>query len=318
MHLPEELSDAIARQIETIPPSELARSAADLSATYRHVQRSFPRLDPLHRAAYLVTRLPATYAVILRVFQEIKARVPDIGVETMLDLGAGPGTAMWAAAQMFPDLRRVVLVERDEAWITLGKKLAAETRVDAIRSADWQQGSAAGPLPSGIDVVTMSYVVSELSAADKIASVRAAWERTGSFLLIAEPGTPAGFENIREIRRKLIATGAHVVAPCPHTNECPMAGGNWCHFAERLPRSAAHRVAKSAELGYEDEKYSYVVFSRTPVQLPDARIVRHPRKHSGHVEVELCTPEGLKRETISRKHRDRYRDARKAEWGDAL
>ena len=97
-----------------------------------------------------------------------------------------------------------------------------------------------------------------------------------------------------------------------------MAGGNWCHFAERLPRSSAHRLAKNAELGYEDEKYSYIVFSRTPVRLPDARIVRHPRKHSGHVELELCAPEGLKRETISRKNGDRYKQAKKAEWGDAL
>jgi len=97
-----------------------------------------------------------------------------------------------------------------------------------------------------------------------------------------------------------------------------MTTGDWCHFAERLPRSSAHRLAKSSELGYEDEKYSYVVVSRSAVRVPEARILRHPRKHSGHVELELCTPDGLKRETISRKNGERYKRARKAEWGDAL
>ena len=319
MQLPRDLSDAIARRIERITPSELTRAAADLTSTYRaHTRTTPPRLDSLHRAAYLVTRLPATYAVVTRVLQEINLRVPDIRIETMLDLGAGPGTAMWAAAEIFPDLRRVTLVERDEDWIIVGKALTTASRIDAIRAVNWEQGSISGQSPSGrFDLVTMSYVLNELAAADKIAAVRAAWERTDSLLLIAEPGTPAGFENIREFRRELIALGAHVVAPCPHARACPMEGGNWCHFAQRLPRSSVHRVAKSAELGYEDEKYSYVVFSRAAVRLPDSRILRHPRKHSGHVELELCTPEGLKRETISRKSGDKYKQARNAEWGDA-
>ena len=61
-----------------------------------------------------------------------------------------------------------------------------------------------------------------------------------------------------------------------------------------------------------------MVFARQPNLLPTARILRHPRKHSGHVELELCTSEGLKRETVSGKHGERYRDARRAEWGDAI
>ena len=320
MQLAPELIQAIEKHIEPAAPSELARAAADLTLGYRaQARRTPPKLDSRDRAAYLVTRLPATFAVITRVLQEIKARVPGLKIETMLDLGAGPGTAMWAAAEMFPDLRSVVLIEQDSEWISLGRELATESRNDAIRSARWEQGSVVDTVPSGtFDLVTMSYVLNELSASDEIASVRAAWGRTGKVLSIAEPGTPAGFENIREIRKELINVGAYIAAPCPHANECPMAGGNWCHFAERLPRSPIHRFAKRAELGYEDEKYSYVVFSRTPVLLPEARVLRHPRKHSGHLELELCTPEGLKRETISRKQGDRYKQARKAEWGDAL
>ena len=97
-----------------------------------------------------------------------------------------------------------------------------------------------------------------------------------------------------------------------------MQEGNWCHFAERLERTSEHRQAKLAALGYEDEKYSYVIFAREPIALPGARILRHPQKHSGHVELELCTPHGLTRETVSKRHRSRYKTARKAGWGDPI
>ena len=136
--------------------------------------------------------------------------------------------------------------------------------------------------------------------------------------MIIEPGTPEGFAIIRSLRQELLAVGAYLAAPCPHANECPTPAGDWCHFSERLERTSEHRSTKGGQLGYEDEKYSYVIFSREPVALPAARILRHPRKHSGHTEFELCTPEGLKRETISRKQGERFRTAKKAEWGDTL
>jgi ribosomal protein RSM22 (predicted rRNA methylase) len=251
------------------------------------------------------------------VLHETKLRVPGLRISSLLDLGSGPGTAMWAAADLFPELARAVLIEDSTEWIRVGRQLASKSQRESIRSAGWRQGSLAGPLPSGnFDLVTLSYVLNELRPNERQEAAREAWKRTGKLLIVAEPGTPAGFEHVRDIRRELIADGAHMVAPCPHAGECPMQEGNWCHFAARVQRSSEHRAAKSAELGYEDEKYSYVVFGREPLQLPVARIVRHPQKRSGHVELELCTGEGLTRETVSRKKGEQYKTARRAEWGD--
>lgn len=319
MDLPADLSRAIEEFTTGVASAELSRAAAELTASYRGERRSRPQLDGTHRAAYLITRLPATYAVLSRTLQESKLRIPDLRVESMLDLGAGPGTAMWAAARQFPELSSCTLVEDREEWIAIGKHLTTSSDCAAIRSADWRQGSVAGGIPPGqFDLVTMSYLLNELRSVERLAIVHAAWERTGKMLSIAEPGTPAAFEHVREARCELIAAGAHMVAPCPHANACPMQGNNWCHFAERLQRNAQHRSAKNADVGFEDEKYSYVLFARQPVGLPAARVLRHPSKYSGHIEFELCTPEGLKQVTVSRKQGERYKLARKAEWGDVL
>lgn len=317
MLLPADLSQAIEDFTAGTAHADLSRAAAELTVRYRGERRGRPQLSGSHRAAYLVTRLPATYAVISRILQECRVRIPDLRLESMLDLGAGPGTAMWAAAEQFPELSRITLVEDRGEWIEVGRRFADDCDRAAIRSAEWQQGSVSAELPSGaFDLVIFSYVINELPPAERLAVVRAAWERTARILAIVEPGTPAGFEPVRQVRGELIAAGAHMVAPCPHANDCPMQGNDWCHFAERLQRSSEHRSAKNAELGFEDEKYSYVVFAREPAQLQRGRIVRHPVKHSGHIELELCTTEGLKRITISRKQGERYKEARKAEWGD--
>ncbi|HWY67032.1 MAG TPA: small ribosomal subunit Rsm22 family protein [Terriglobales bacterium] len=319
MQLPPELTQGIDELTRGIAPAELARASAELTAGYRGARKGRPQLDRLHQAAYLISRLPATYAVVACVLREVRRRIPGLRIESMLDLGAGPGTAMWAAAELFMELSRIVLVEDMTEWIAIGKQLSKNSKLESIRSAEWRQGSVMQSLSSNaFDLVTISYVLNELPSNDVPALARAGWQRAGKLFLIIEPGTPAGFERIREARQELIAAGAHVVAPCPHGNECPMRDGNWCRFAERLERSSEHRHAKLATLGYEDEKYSYVAVAREPISLPSARILRHPRKHSGHVELELCTVEGLKRETVSKKQGAKYKDARKAGWGDAL
>ena len=137
-------------------------------------------------------------------------------------------------------------------------------------------------------------------------------------LVIIEPGTPSNFDLIARIRRDLIASGAHLVAPCPHEDECPMAIANdWCHFSVRLERTSEHRQMKGGALGYEDEKFSYLAFSKQPLLRADSRIVRHPMTHSGYIRLTLCQPSGLQEKTVTRSHKETFRAARKAKWGDA-
>ena len=319
MQLPPELTQGIEELTREIALAELARASAKLTSEYRGERKRRPQLDTLHYAAYLISRLPATYAVLTRVFREVKERIPGLQIERILDLGSGPGTAMWAAVEQFSKLKKIVLIEDVPEWIGIGKQLANRSQRDVVRLAEWQQSNVIEePFAGMFDLVTISYLTNELRSADVSALARAAWKSAGAVLVIIEPGTPAGFERIRQVRRELIEQGGHILAPCPHEAECPMAAGDWCHFAQRLERSSEHRHAKSAMLGYEDEKYSYIAVGREPVLLPMARILRNPRKHSGHLELNLCTREGLKRETISKKHGSKYKEARKAEWGDTI
>jgi ribosomal protein RSM22 (predicted rRNA methylase) len=95
------------------------------------------------------------------------------------------------------------------------------------------------------------------------------------------------------------------------------AAGDWCHFAARVERTAMHRRLKGGELGHEDEKFSYVAATPLPGNPAEQRIVRHPGFHSGFVELQLCSADGLEKRTIGRSKKNEYRAARRAAWGDA-
>ncbi len=320
MRLPQELSEPIQTEVAKIDRRQLAQAVAQLTERYKAGEFSSPAIsNDAQRAAYLAVRLPATYAANLRAFSEIQLRAPQTNITSLLDLGAGPGTALFAAAQTFPGLQRATLIEADDHWLRFGKNLAQASVLEAVRNAQWlKQDLRSGFSCHPHDLVVISYALGELSPAAAEAVIRKAWSCTQQFLLLMEPGTPRGFATINTARSLLIANGAELLAPCPHKNVCPMAAvGDWCHFAQRVERSSQHRQLKGGALGYEDEKFSYVIASRQSTSPSGARIVRHPGKHSGHVQLVLCTPEGrLENRTITRASGPAYKRARKAEWGE--
>ena len=316
---PEELRAAIERETAHIERRALERAATELSESDRAAGGSASILgNDGQRAAYLAVRLPGTYAACRRVFAEIRRLAPQTPVASVLDLGSGPGTAVWAAAEVFPEASQATLLETEAGWVELGRRLTAQSSLPLARNAQWNSADLrrSGEF-AGHDLVVLSYVLGELKATESESLVRRAWSAAAQILAIVEPGTPRGFSAIHAARAALIAEGAQLLAPCPHRLACPMAAaGDWCHFSQRLERTALHRRLKDAALAYEDEKFSYLVASRHAQPPGLARIVRHPRKNPGHVQLTLCVSGEICQRTVARSQKERYKLARQAEWGN--
>jgi len=144
------------------------------------------------------------------------------------------------------------------------------------------------------------------------------WAATADALVIIEPGTPAGYGRILRMRGELIAAGAHVAAPCPHERPCPLRPPDWCHFAQRLPRSRDHLHIKGAEVPFEDEKFSYVVLSRGKPQSIDARVLAPPKIVKSAITAKLCTDGGVVTDIAARRDPDAYRRRKSWRWGDSV
>ncbi len=345
MDLPNSLRLALAEALADVPARSLAATTAALSQRYRD-GRSGGVAGPMLRsegevAAYAAYRLPATLATVGAALEYVRQRRPGWTPRVLLDAGAGPGTAAWAAAEVWPELGGVTLLERDERMIRLGRRLAARSASPALRGARWRRVDLTGvweqeskSTPASYDLVVSSYTLGEVPPERRDDVVDRLWAATGAraddgsadtaaddaVLLIVEPGTPAGFAVVREARARVIAAGGTVVAPCPHDRVCPMADGDWCHFSRRVTRSRAHMQAKGVSIGYEDEKYSYVALARPPGthSAIAGRVLRHPQTRPGHVILELCAPMGLEKTVVTRKERERYHRARDLAWGDSL
>jgi ribosomal protein RSM22 (predicted rRNA methylase) len=198
-----------------------------------------------------------------------------------------------------------------------GRRLAQSSHIQAVREAVWQQSDLAENAAAAADLVVISYALGELTPKQRRSAIEFALSRTKQMLVVIAPGTPGDFRTILDARAQVLELGAHLLAPCPHESACPMEGGNdWCHFAQRLERTSDHRRLKSGALGYEDEKFSYMVASRAASARAMTRILRHPQKHSGHMQLRLCANSGLVQMTVTKSQKENYRRARKAEWGD--
>jgi len=320
VRLPEELVAVIQREVGRADSSALARASQELTRSYKARTYSRPPIQgAAHRAAYLAVRFPATYAVNFRVLTELRRLAPLVDIRGLLDLGAGPGTTVFAAAAIFPELRQATELESSDPWLKLGKQIAGASGHTVVREAEWIRQDLQSKFDaSPHDLVAISYALGELPAEATEALLHRAWSLAKQFLVVIEPGTPRGFSVIHAARTAMISAGAHILAPCPHNHACPMAGTrDWCHFAQRVERSSQHRKLKGAALGYEDEKFSYIIASRNSFPPVAARIVRHPQKHSGHVGLTLCGPPGLETKTVARSDRENYKLARQAQWGEA-
>lgn len=320
MELPPLLRQAVDRALNGVPLSELAMASAALSQRYRderrdgklHVQT---RQDAL---AYLAVRLPATYAAARASFAMVANACPDFMPKSALDVGAGPGTAVWAAADCWPGLDAAWLVEASPSFRACGETLAAEIKMPRV---SWQTiDVAAQPVDCPpCDLVIVAYTLNELAEAHCQGVLRRLWERTAGVLVIVEPGTPAGWQRIVGARRILIESGAHVIAPCPHAFACPLQPPDWCHFAERVARSRLHRQVKNAQVAWEDEKFSYVAVSRTPTSATAPRVIARPRKAGGHITLKLCRPDGSASEQLfSRRDGALFKLARRKHWGSSF
>lgn len=316
--LPAELKAALETRLQGFSRNDAAERAAAISKTYRDGGGSGAIKSPTDALAYALARMPATYAAIVASLNALCEIRPDFSPNSLLDVGAGPGTATWAAAEAFSSLQHFVLLDANDALRTLALDLISESA--RFRDVRYERGEARAALANAdpADLVIASYVIGELGDSEQQTLTALMWEKARDTLLVVEPGTPAGYARILALRGRLIASGPHVAAPCPHDGRCPLAAPDWCHFTQRLQRSRAHKQVKGADVPFEDEKFSYVALTRTPVAPRPARVLAQPSVGKAEVTAKLCAPDGLEIATIPRRDKQAYATARRWRWGDAV
>jgi ribosomal protein RSM22 (predicted rRNA methylase) len=316
--LPAELKAALDARLEGRSRGDVAARAAMISKTYRDGGTSAAIKSETDALAYALARMPATYAAVSACLNALLEARPDFAPQTLLDVGAGPGTASWAVSEAFPSLTSLTLLDANAALRALALDLQrGSTRFAGVNYGAGEARAALAKAESA-DIVVASYLIGELGEAERMSLVESMWAKTRDLLLIVEPGTPAGYTRILNARTQLIAAGAHVLAPCPHDDACPLQAPDWCHFSQRLARSRAHKQVKGADVPFEDERFAYVVLTREPVTAHPSRILAQPVVGKAEISAKLCTADGLMIKKVARRDKAAYAAARHWRWGDAI
>ena len=320
--LPGPLRAALDRALEGVPRKGLAERAARTSQAYRAGKPSSGVIREADDAlAYALTRLPATYAACATVLAEAARMAPGFAPRTLLDAGAGTGAASWAAAEVWLGLAAITWLDCSPTFLALAAQLATGGP-PALRAAETRHGdlTTKGLWPKA-DLVVASYALAEIAPDHQISTIDELWNACDGVLALIEPGTPAGYARILAARTALIAAGATLLGPCPHQAACPLVGDDWCHFSVRLPRSRDHRLAKGAEVPFEDERFISLLAARPDVAAATyrPRILAPPKTAKPGIALKLCGLDGqVEQRLVPKRDKAAYALARRLDWGDTL
>ena len=320
MQIPSLLECAIEKETEKYNIRELKEAALNLSKRYMEKKRTgetFLRTE-LDTISYSVIRMPATYSAIRTCLEKIK-ELKDWKIESLLDIGSGTGAAEWAVNDVF-GINDITCLEREQDMRELSKKYFSYS--DDFKNVEFIEADILNEkIKISKDLCVLSYMINELSKENRLNVIDKVVSCTNKVLLIVEPGTPEGFENVKMIRNHLYQKGYEIIAPCTGFNgRCDIKDDDWCASSVRVQRTRIHKYLKDAEIGFEDEKFSYIAINVSKENLHVdnklRRILRHPKIQNGRIEVKTCKQGEITEEVITKKNKEEFKSLKKKKIGD--
>ena len=190
-----------------------------------------------------------------RLFSNLPEQSFPLGDCVCLDLGSGPLTVVTALFLARPELRDRKLVwyclDVSANSMALGEDIFLSVCAK-LNTEPWQiirvKGSFGTSLKQKASFITCANMFNELDQSNdmppefkvkKYFDQLQHYAKKDSRFLLIEPGVPKAARTLCLLRERFIKEGAAVMAPCPHSGNCPMNGfkaytgskNKWCNFA---------------------------------------------------------------------------------------
>ncbi len=278
--------------------------------------------DELDALAYLGLRASATYAQIFGTVAAVAEIMLTWQPQTLLDIGCGPGTGVWALATLLPSLNAATCIDQNAHLLTLGQKILSDAQLPI--AVTWQQGDINQWIErdeTQYDVVLIANVLNELNVAQREKLLETAFKRCRQLLIVVEPGTPIG-SAIVQAAAQLAPTGT-LIAPYVDNN---FVEEYFLHFPQRFTRPEfARRIRQDMRESplmasdWEEAKYSYVAIGKiAPEELPWGRCIGPIRLMNGYLEVPILIKEQVVLLKVMKRHKQQYAFAKKLRWGQIV
>lgn len=315
MKIPDILENAIEEKLNHVKLTELKQYASQLSEKYMYQKRTGDTLlnTEIEALAYSIMRMPATYGAVYTALKHTLERM-DGNIQSVVDIGAGTGAATWAISELL-DTKDIQCFEREQVMLELGKSFMSQN--PHLKDVSWKyMDIVEDDLDVKADLVVTSYMLNEIKPEERKNVINKLMKSSNHIILIIEPGTPAGFKNIREVQKIAIENGFHIIAPCTFQGVCPLPDEDWCHSIVRMERTKVHKLLKNADLPYEDEKFSYIAISKEKYDNSGIRILRHPMIEKGKITLKVCHNGEIEDMIVTKKDKELFKVVKKKKCGD--
>lgn len=240
-----------------------------------------------------------------------------------VDIGSGPLTVPIALLLARPELRKknvtIYCIDISQQALSFGEDIFLSVAA-RLETTTWKIIRVKGTLDTSVkdkaDLVTCANMLNELhDDADMTPDFLAKkyTDRLVSFvdsknakarILSIEPGDPRSARLVSLMRDAFIRKNFIPVAPCCHSETCPMdgkKGGKWCNFAFTVDNAPADlkRISEKANLAKERAVLSFVAVERGEQKEENPsfitmRIASDPIRLPGHrTGYYACSSKGL-------------------------
>ena len=202
MELPKVVQERVDEEIRNIKLSELKKVSEDVSNKYldnKNGANNSILNTKLQVLAYSIMRMPATYAANVKVLEYVFRKVNKEEIKNIIDIGAGVGTSAWAMLQ-YIDNPNILCIEKQKDMQELGMHIM--DGIEELKNVYWENLDIINSnIKRTADLVICSYAINEIPKEKRIDIVNKIIELSDNLAIIIEPGTPAGFENIKLIKK---------------------------------------------------------------------------------------------------------------------
>jgi ribosomal protein RSM22 (predicted rRNA methylase) len=326
INLPTEINEAIADILSQPDNIGWLSRAEALHERYRsgkkHPQESYIR-DTVDVAAYLGLRIPATYAQIYSALLQLQEVIPEWKPKSVLDLGSGPGTGVWATKNVWPGIEKANCIDNEGYFLTIGRELFAKTKlsVDIAWDADSLR-SDFGSKNNKYDLVILANVLNELESEEQQKTVARAFTQCSGVMIIIEPGTPHGTKVVESAYQNF-DNKCFILAPYMENTFIP-GKDHWIHFPQRFIRPEFQRrirqhmrTSNLMASDWEETKYSYIALSKiAPKTQAWGRVISPVKKQKAWFDLTVLTKKGIEKLQVLKRHKEHYNLAKNLKWGD--
>jgi len=285
-----------------------------------HIQK------PSDCVAYLGLRFPATFAQIVSALSQVQERIPSWKPKSVLELGCGPGTGIWAAKSVWSSIISATGIDQEQLFLTLAEEIHYDSKMHL--DTKWIKSSILKWITTEdtmtYDLIIIANVFNELTDEEKDRLIEKISARSSGVIVLVESGTTVGNGIIQKVAQT-ISTTQHLIAP--YVNNIFVANDEyWIHFSQRLQRPEFQRRIRQSmrdsvlmASDWEDAKYAFVAWGNIPEQKKIWGVcIGKIEKLKGFLVVPVLTAEGIVKARVLKRNKVVYNFAKNIRWGEVL